>query len=167
MSLMSFLKQAGEKLFGRGEAKEAQAVAQTAPTPENVQRLNEAAARAIAHYVLEMKLDVDGLAVSFDGARSEVTVSGKVPDQATREKVVLCCGNVEHVEAVVDRLVVVSAAPAAQYHEVVRGDTLGRIALKFYGDAGRYMAIFEANQPMLTHPDKIYPGQKLRIPPLG
>ncbi len=35
-----------------------------------------------------------------------------------------------------------------------------------YGDANKYQAIFEANKPMLMDPDKIYPGQVLRIPPL-
>ena len=48
---------------------------------------------------------------------------------------------------------------------MVRGDTLSAISKKYYGDANKYNAIFEANKPMLTHPDKIYPGQKLRIPP--
>jgi nucleoid-associated protein YgaU len=48
---------------------------------------------------------------------------------------------------------------------VVKGDTLSKIAKEFYGNANEYMRIFEANKPMLTHPDKIYPGQSLRIPP--
>jgi len=47
---------------------------------------------------------------------------------------------------------------------VERGETLSAIAKKFYGDANKYPAIFEANKPMLSNPDKIYPGQKLRIP---
>ena len=45
------------------------------------------------------------------------------------------------------------------------GDTLSKIAKEEYGDANAYMKIFEANKPMLSNPDKIYPGQKLRIPP--
>ncbi len=49
---------------------------------------------------------------------------------------------------------------------MVRGDTLSAIAKKYYGDASKYPKIFEANKPMLSDPDKIYPGQKLRIPPL-
>ena len=57
------------------------------------------------------------------------------------------------------------AAPPAQYHTVVKGDTLSAIAKKYYGDASKYPEIFEANKPMLKHPDKIYPGQSLRIPP--
>lgn len=51
-------------------------------------------------------------------------------------------------------------------YTVQKGDTLSAIAKKHYGDASKYNAIFEANKPMLTHPDKIYPGQVLRIPKL-
>ena len=56
--------------------------------------------------------------------------------------------------------------PEAVYYTVVSGDTLSKISKVNYGDANKYMVIFEANEPMLTHPDKIYPGQVLRIPPL-
>jgi nucleoid-associated protein YgaU len=55
--------------------------------------------------------------------------------------------------------------PRAKSYTVQAGDTLSKISKQFYGDANQYMKIFEANKPMLTHPDKIYPGQKLRIPP--
>ncbi|MGB0127610.1 MAG: LysM peptidoglycan-binding domain-containing protein, partial [Rhodocyclaceae bacterium] len=55
--------------------------------------------------------------------------------------------------------------PEATFYTVVRGDTLSKIAKEQYGSANKYPQIFEANRPMLTHPDKIYPGQVLRIPP--
>ena len=55
--------------------------------------------------------------------------------------------------------------PASRFYTVVAGDTLSKIAKQYYGNANRYQAIFEANRPMLAHPDKIYPGQVLRIPP--
>ena len=61
---------------------------------------------------------------------------------------------------------VIEEAAMAQFHTVVSGDSLSKIAKEFYGDAMKYPVIFEANKPMLTHPDKIYPGQVLRIPPL-
>ena len=93
-----------------------------------------------------------------------VTVAGTVADQATREKVLLCCGNVEGVDKVDDQLTVINPEPPATFHTVVRGDTLSAIAKHFYGNANAYMKIFEANRPMLGHPDKIYPGQMLRIP---
>ncbi len=52
------------------------------------------------------------------------------------------------------------------FYTVQSGDSLSKIAKAHYGDAQKYMIIFNANQPMLTDPDKIYPGQSLRIPPL-
>ena len=166
MGLMSFMKEAGEKLFGRGEAKAAQAAAAAAPTPEKVAALSKAAGDAIATYVKAQGLKVDGLDIGFDADSATVTVAGTVADQATKEKVLLCCGNVAGVSAVNDMLVVQTPQAEAQWHTVVSGDNLSKIAKKFYGDANKYPVIFEANKPMLTHPDKIYPGQMLRIPPL-
>jgi nucleoid-associated protein YgaU len=55
---------------------------------------------------------------------------------------------------------------SSKSYTVVKGDSLSKIAKEFYGDAMKYPVIFEANKPMLSHPDKIYPGQMLRIPPL-
>ncbi len=92
-------------------------------------------------------------------------MTGTAPDQATREKILLAAGNVAGVAEVENRMTVARAEPEAQFHTVVRGDTLSAIAKQFYGNANKYLAIFEANKPMLTHPDKIYPGQVLRIPP--
>ncbi|MCB1959093.1 MAG: peptidoglycan-binding protein LysM [Rhodocyclaceae bacterium] len=157
MGLFSFIKDAGEKLFGSGEAK----AATSAPDA------NAKAAAAIKTYIETLKLPVEGLTVAFDGATSVVTVGGSTPDQATREKVLLAAGNVAGVGEVQDTIVVTHPAPEAQFHTVVRGDTLSAIAKKFYGNANKYMVIFEANKPMLAHPDKIYPGQVLRIPAEG
>lgn len=165
MGLLSFIKEAGEKLFGKGEAKAAQEAAAKAPTPENIAALSKTAGDAIAAYVVAQGLKVDGLAVGFDATTSIVTVSGTVADQATREKIVLCCGNVAGVQKVVDRMTVKNPTPEAKFHTVVKGDTLSKIAREQYGDANAYMRIFEANKPMLKDPDKIYPGQVLRIPP--
>lgn len=157
MGLMSFVKEAGEKLFGLGPAKAA------AP---DVAALNATAGKAITDYIATQGISTAGLNVSFDGATGTVTVDGQVPDQATKEKVLLCCGNVAGVGKVNDMITVAAPAPEAQYHTVVSGDNLSKIAKKFYGDANKYAVIFEANKPMLKHPDKIYPGQMLRIPPL-
>ena len=166
MGVMSFLKEAGEKLFGKPEVKAAESAAAAAPTPEAVAALSAAAGQAIADYVVAQGLQVDGLDIGFDATSSTVTVAGQVADQATKEKVLLCCGNVKGVAGVNDLLVVSTPEPEAQWHTVVSGDNLSKIAKKFYGDANKYPVIFEANKPMLTHPDKIYPGQMLRIPPV-
>jgi nucleoid-associated protein YgaU len=166
MGLMSFMKSAGEKLFGKGEAKAAQDAAAAAPSPETVAALSAAAGKAIGDYIAAQGLPTGGLDIGFDGASATVTVSGTVPDQATKEKILLCCGNVSGVEAVNDMLTVETPEPEAQWHTVVSGDNLSKIAKAFYGDPNKYPVIFEANKPMLTHPDKIYPGQMLRIPPI-
>jgi nucleoid-associated protein YgaU len=166
MGLMSFIKDAGEKLFGIGEAKAAQAAVQAAPTPENVAAMSDAAGKAIADYINTQGLSIGALEVGFDAPSGTVTVAGTVPDQATKEKVLLCCGNVHGVSAVNDMLTVDAPEPESQWHTVVSGDNLSKIAKAFYGDANKYPVIFEANKPMLKHPDKIYPGQLLRIPPV-
>jgi nucleoid-associated protein YgaU len=49
-------------------------------------------------------------------------------------------------------------------YTVAGGDSLSKIAKKFYGDPGKYTVIFEANKPMLKDANLIYPGQVLRIP---
>jgi len=49
-------------------------------------------------------------------------------------------------------------------HKVVSGDTLGKIAKEYLGEAGKYMAIFNANTDQLTNPDLIKVGQELKIP---
>ena len=154
MGLFSFIKEAGEKLFGGGDAK--------AAAPDD---LNAKAAAAIATYITSQNLGVSDLKVSYDGSQGKVTVQGTAPTQTAKEKVTLCCGNVSSVQAVDNLMTVTNAEPEAQYHDVVSGDTLSAISKKYYGDANKYNAIFEANKPMLKSPDKIYPGQKLRIPP--
>ena len=165
MSLITFIKEAGEKLFGKGEAKAAQEAAEREASAANVERLNKAAGDAIETYITAMNLKVDGLDVAFDGATGTVTVSGVAADQATKEKVVLCCGNVEKVATVNDMMTVATPADESKYYTVVKGDNLSKISKQFYGDPNKYPKIFEANKPMLSNPDKIYPGQKLRIPP--
>lgn len=166
MGLMSFFKDAGEKLFGIGKAKAAQEAAAAAPTPENLSQLSKAAGEAIATYIGTQNLPVSGLDISFDAPSATVTVAGVVPDQATKEKVLLCCGNVAGVAKVNDMITVNNPEPESQYYTVVKGDNLSKISKQYYGDPNKYMKIFEANKPMLSHPDKIYPGQLLRIPPL-
>ena len=160
MSLFSFIKEAGEKLFG---GKDAQAAA---PTVSSAEELNSKAATAIEKYIAVQNLGVSNLKVSYEASQGKVTVHGEAQTQAIKEKVTLCCGNVSNVTAVDNQMTVTTPEPEAQYHDVVRGDTLSAIAKKYYGDANKYPVIFEANKPMLTHPDKIYPGQKLRIPAL-
>ncbi len=168
MSIISFFKEAGEKLFGHKDteaaAQQAQAAPDNAALQAQAQQANQTAATAITNYINTQNLPVDGLDVAFDGATGSVTVSGVAADQATREKVVLCCGNVSGVDKVNDLMTGKERAGESRWYTVVKGDTLSAIAKSQYGNANAYMKIFEANKPMLSNPDKIYPGQLLRIP---
>lgn len=163
MGLIAFIKDAGEKLFGKSATPAPAADPAAAKAASDA--ANRTAGDAIATYIGAQGLTAAGLAVEFDGASSSVTVSGEAADQAAKEKIILCCGNVAGVERVSDLLTVATPADPSQWHTVVRGDTLSAIAKKSYGNANAYPKIFEANKPMLSHPDKIYPGQMLRIPP--
>ena len=166
MSLISFIKEAGEKLFGRGQAQASMTEAKADPgNAAKVAAANAAAGDAILDYIKAQNLSATGLTVTYDGATSTVSVFGVAPDQATKEKIALCCGNVAGVAKVNNMMSVDQSAPESTYHTVVSGDTLSKISKAAYGDPNKYMAIFEANKPMLSDPNKIYPGQVLRIPP--
>jgi len=57
-----------------------------------------------------------------------------------------------------------SPAPAPRTYTVAAGDSLSKIAKKFYGDANKWKRIFEANRDSVKNPDLIHPGQVLKIP---
>jgi len=160
MSIISFIKDAGEKLFG----KDTPPAADPAALQAQADAANAQAASAITAYINAQGLKVEDLDVAFDGATGTVSVAGEAADQATREKVVLCCGNVHGVSQVDDAMTTAEPADQSRWYTVVRGDTLSAISKSQYGNANEYMKIFEANKPMLSSPDKIYPGQVLRIP---
>ena len=72
-----------------------------------------------------------------------------------------------HADVALDLVVDPTTAPpppAAQTYSVRSGDTLSKISKQFYGDANKYMKIFDANRDTLSDPDKIKPGQVLKIP---
>ncbi len=140
MGLWSFVKGAGKSLFGSAEAAE----------PD---------ADVLKKEVEELGLDATGLDISV-GDDGKVKVSGDAVSQEMKEKVILAVGNVEGVAEVEDEV----GGDDPVFHTVEKGDTLWAISKKALGDGNRYNEIFEANKPMLSHPDKIYPGQVLRIP---
>ena len=140
MGLWNFVKNAGKKLGSRDDAADA-------PDKD-----------ALIAEIEALGLEATGLDVSVDG--DKVNVKGKAVSQEAKEKVILAVGNVKGVATVEDYVEGVDPV----FHTVEKGDTLSAIARKTLGDANRYPEIFEANKPMLSHPDKIYPGQVLRIP---
>ena len=106
---------------------------------------------------------IENLDVDLDD--DKVTVYGQTKSVEDKEKIVLVAGNVEGIATVDDRISVV-APIQSRFHEVKPGDSLSKISKEVYGDPMKYDVIFEANKPMLSHPDRIYPGQMLRIPNL-
>jgi nucleoid-associated protein YgaU len=146
MGLWDFVKDAG-KALGLGEAEAA-----TPPAPE-----------ALKKEIGDLGLKAEGLDVKVEG--DTVKVTGRAPSQEEREKIFLAAGNVPGVardEEAIETPEPAAAAPV--FHTVVKGDTLWKIAEKTLGKGARYKEIFEANRPMLSDPDRIYPGQVLRIP---
>ena len=148
MGLIDFMKDAGSKLFGGDDQPE-------------VKKEN------LVKHVKSLGLPVDGLNVSVDD--DVVRVRGEVDSAEHAEKIALALGNVEGVSKVDNDLTVkkkeaAAKAPKARFYQVKSGDSLSKIAKEYYDDPMKYNKIFEANKPMLSDPDKIYPGQMLRIP---
>jgi len=142
MGVWNFVKNAGKKLVGKGDEVEHE--------------------EAINKEIEELGLDAKDVKVSVKGDR--VVIKGRAVNQAMREKIILAAGNVDGIAEVDDEIETEETAAEPVFHTVEKGDTLSAVAKKTLGNANRYHEIFEANKPMLTHPDKIYPGQVLRIP---
>ncbi len=161
MGLFSFLKKAGSSNMSKSTAKSAPA----AKTVLDIAAERAAKINSLRDLIISLNLEITDLTIELDD--DKVTIYGTTESQATKEKIILVVGNVEGVATVDDRISVVIPEPEAQFYEVQSGDSLSKISKKYYGDAMKYNVIFEANTPMLTHPDKIYPGQVLRIPNLS
>lgn len=141
MGLWNFVKETSSSWFG------SKADAATVPSAETLKSEME-----------KIGLETKGVDLKIDG--DKVVVTGEAVSPEMKEKIIIAAGNahgVAQVEAAHE-------GPEPVFYVVKKGDTLSAIAKATLGKASRYPEIFEANRPMLTHPDKIYPGQTLRIP---
>lgn len=164
MGLFSFIKNAGAKVFGIGKTEAEEAKEDVAQKAAAKEESNKKDAAALKETIDDLNLSVEDLDISITG--DTATVKGKTKNQSTKEKVVLVIGNVEGIAQVDDQMDVEQTEPESQFYTVKSGDTLSKIAKAHYDNAMKYPVIFEANKPMLKDPDKIYPGQVLRIPKL-
>ena len=156
MGLFSFLKGSGSKIFDK---KEEEAVKKASAADAERMKTD-----AMMRAVNDLKLPVKNISLDIQG--ETVVVYGEAETQVAKELVVLTLGNNVGISKVDDRMTVTKPADEATFYEVKSGDSLSKIAKAHYGDAMKYNSIFEANKPMLKDPDKIYPGQVLRIPKL-
>jgi nucleoid-associated protein YgaU len=140
MGLFDFASGMGRKLFGKEDEP----------------------AKKIQEHIAEDNPGIDDLDVAYDDG--VVTVSGKTDDSAALEKAVLMAGNVEGVSKVVAEVESPPIVESVQYYEIKKGDTLWAIAAQYYGSGAKYKIIVEANQEVIKDADKIFPGQKIRIP---
>ena len=141
MGLFDYVKNIGKKLFDKDA---------------------EAAEKIKAH-IEEDNPGVQELDVAFDDGI--VTLSGKADSAEALEKAVLMAGNVKGVESVkAEGLTAPPAEDKVEYYEIVSGDTLSKLAKKYYGDASAYPRIFDANREVIKDANLIYVGQKIRIP---
>ena len=142
MGLFSFVKEAGEKLWDAVSAD---------------------AGTKIQDHLTKLGIpDSDKVKVTVNDGTA--TVSGDGLSQELKEKILVAVGNVAGITHVDDKISSSDTETAPEFYTVKSGDTLSEIARHCYGDAGKYNKIFDANKPMLSSPDKIYPGQALRIP---
>ncbi len=141
MGFIDFLKDTGASIFGGGDEA------------EDIKKLVEK----------ELKGGISQLDVKFDDG--VVTLAGTCDSQATKEKALLIAGNVKGVEKVnADNLQAPPAREETEYYTIVKGDSLSKIAKRYYSDAMKYPVIFEANREVIKDPNLIYPGQRIRIP---
>ncbi len=151
MGLLDFLKDKGKDVFGGG-GNEAESI------KKEVERA--------------LGSNVSNLTVHFNDGK--VSLMGDAKSLAAKEKAALIAGNVKGVSNVDDGGLKVAGAAAAapanssvgqtRYYTIKSGDTLGKIAKDMYGESGDFNKIFEANREVIGDPDKIYPGQQIRIP---
>lgn len=146
MGLFSFVKDAGEKLWDSVSGSKPED--QSSKLKQHLEKVGLPGADKV-----DVKVE--------DGT---VTVGGEAVDQELKEKILVALGNVAGIGKVQDNIAVSQPSEEGGFYTVKKGDTLSGIAKSQYGNANQYMKIFEANKPMLSHPDKIYPGQVLRIP---
>lgn len=144
MGIFNFVKEAGEKLWdsltdhgGQGDK-----------AAEHLKKLNIPGA--------------DKVQINITDGKASVTGDGLTQEE--KEKIQVAVGNIAGVSEVENNITTTDTHNEATYYTVKSGDTLSAISKTVYGNANLYNKIFEANRPMLSSPDKIYPGQTLRIP---
>ncbi len=144
MGFFDFLADTGKKIFGDNEEVEIK---------KEIEENNAT-------------MPIENLEVKKEG--ETVILKGVANNSEDASKAALIAGNIKGVSKVVfdDLSVKDESRVEEEIYTIKSGDNLSKIAKKFYGDANKYMTIFEANREVIKDPDKIYVGQTIRIPKL-
>jgi len=127
---------------------------------------NDNPAEKIAENIEAAQLGIENLNIDYN--EGIVTISGDAATPEVAEKAILIAGNIEGVNQVVNNTNQQQLeSEQVEYYLIQSGDTLSKIAKAYYGDAQAYNQIFEANREVIQDPDKIFVGQKIRIPQLA
>lgn len=140
--MFDFIKNIGKKLFSK----------------------KEEAPQKIKEHIEEDNPGMEQLEVAYN-EDGNVSISGVAKDEEALQKAALMAGNVEGVSNVdVSGVEVVEKKEVrVEIYEIQKGDSLWKIAQKFYGDGNKWKKIYEDNKEVIKDPDLIYPGQKIRI----
>ena len=170
MSLFGFVKDIGRNLFNKDEEAADKIKAHIESNNPGIKNLTveyddgivelcgECASVEAFEKTVLMAGNVKGV---IDVYTSEMKIA-KSPEQDAPE--VIMESPAEASEPSKQSVPVVTDAPKVEYYVIKSGDSLSKIAKEYYSDAMQYPKIFEANKEVIEDPDKIYPGQKIRIP---
>ncbi|MDO5055011.1 MAG: peptidoglycan-binding protein LysM [Pasteurella oralis] len=144
MGLFDFVGEIGRKLFSK----------------------KEDAADAVAQHIKEDNPGIEDVVVKVE--EGVAIIEGTADSASALEKVILMAGNVAGItEVKVDNVTIKNGERLAgedEFYVIQKGDTLWKIAEKTYGNGTKYTAIVEANKEVIKDADKIFPGQKIRLP---
>lgn len=158
MGLFSFVKAAGKKILTKSTLSKRNKSRSDKEIKDRQEGMLEA-------MIYNAGLRIQNLDVELSG--NTVIVYGETEHARDRETAILILGNVDGVAEVDDRISVTVPEPEMEFYEVQEGDSLSRIAKKYYGDPLKYHILFEANRHIIDDPNLIFPGQKIRIPAVG
>lgn len=143
MGLFDFVGDIGKKLFSK----------------------EEDASKAVTEHIAEDNPGVENLSVTVENGVANI--QGVAESAAALEKAVLMAGNVQGITSVTTNATISNGENLSSdeaFYVIQKGDTLWKIAEKTYGNGAKYTAIVEANKEVIKDADKIFPGQKIRLP---
>ena len=143
MGLFDFVSDIGKKVFSK----------------------EEDASKAVTQHIVEDNPGVENLSITVENGVANI--QGVAANAAALEKAVLMAGNIQGIHSVTSDASINNGETLGSdetFYVIQKGDTLWKIAEKAYGNGAKYTAIVEANKEVIKDADKIFPGQKIRLP---